>query len=511
MKLVKNFTRAMARHNFTGFMAPIELLRKPTRNFLQSRIDLQHLIEQEGISVAAGTNYDHNEYKNRMEVDIVGKILAAKSSKDPKLVADTISWVLAIPHLPTEIFVKLIDLLWTLVDLGENIEEDKLLAFSEGFNLEDNTAGTRILRRKFLEDMSWEHLGQLTYSLASKKTLSLDERVLYSFCVSKIEALVFGFPRMEEDGLGLAFQSLKSLQRSTIETTRSGSAEPKLSIGMPAYNSEKTIGYAIESILCQTYENFELLVIDDCSSDSTSEIVESYASKDDRVVLLRNPENNGAYHSRNVALSSATGALFTIHDSDDWSFPEKYEAQINDIRCRSLIANYSYYSKFGEKGLMRLPFAGSRFVNPNISSLMFRKSEVIEGIGYWYEDHVAMDSEFLDRLRSEFHGRVSDLARVDTLVRFSNSSLSGNHATGANTSLGKIYRQSTLMIWEQWMKKYSCKVYEPSMGGPRKIYRATKGQQLPDHSVVINDFQTISKELILGHLSGDVTLVLVLE
>ena len=101
-----------------------------------------------------------------------------------------------------------------------------------------------------------------------------------------------------------------------------------ISIIMAAYNAERTVGFAVESVLKQTYENFELLVINDCSTDNTRKIVEEYAEKDSRVKLITNPENLGVSLTRLEGLKQANGDWIAIIDSDDAWMPEKLEKQI---------------------------------------------------------------------------------------------------------------------------------------------------------------------------------------
>ncbi|MBR0121131.1 MAG: glycosyltransferase family 2 protein [Clostridia bacterium] len=101
-----------------------------------------------------------------------------------------------------------------------------------------------------------------------------------------------------------------------------------ISIIMATYNAEKTVGFAVDSVLKQTYENFELLVINDCSTDSTEKIVKEYAAKDARVKLITNPENLGVSLTRLEGLKQAKGNWIAILDSDDAWMPEKLEKQI---------------------------------------------------------------------------------------------------------------------------------------------------------------------------------------
>lgn len=102
----------------------------------------------------------------------------------------------------------------------------------------------------------------------------------------------------------------------------------KVSIIMAAYNAEKTIRQAIESVLAQTYSDFELLIVNDCSKDQTQAIVEEYSQRDARVRLIVNPHNMGVSHTRLNALNAATGEWIAVLDSDDAWMPEKLEKQM---------------------------------------------------------------------------------------------------------------------------------------------------------------------------------------
>lgn len=101
-----------------------------------------------------------------------------------------------------------------------------------------------------------------------------------------------------------------------------------ISIIMAAYNAEKTIEQAVSSVLNQTYPNFELLVVNDCSKDGTVELVKEIATKDSRVHLISNVRNSGVSYTRKHGLEEAKGLWIAILDSDDAWAPEKLEKQI---------------------------------------------------------------------------------------------------------------------------------------------------------------------------------------
>lgn len=99
-----------------------------------------------------------------------------------------------------------------------------------------------------------------------------------------------------------------------------------VSIIVPSYNCAKYLPDTIGSVLAQTYENWELLIVDDCSTDNTEEVVKSFG--DDRIRYLKNEQNSGAALSRNYALREAKGRWIAFLDSDDMWMPEKLEHQI---------------------------------------------------------------------------------------------------------------------------------------------------------------------------------------
>lgn len=101
-----------------------------------------------------------------------------------------------------------------------------------------------------------------------------------------------------------------------------------ISIIMAAYNAEKTIEQAIQSVLCQTYKDFELIVVDDCSTDATRKIVNRYALQDSRIKLIFNKKNSGVSYTRKHGLYEASGMWIAILDSDDAWASQKLEKQV---------------------------------------------------------------------------------------------------------------------------------------------------------------------------------------
>jgi glycosyltransferase involved in cell wall biosynthesis len=106
--------------------------------------------------------------------------------------------------------------------------------------------------------------------------------------------------------------------------------KPELSIVMPFYNTEKYIGDAVQSLLAQTYDNFELILVDDASTDGSAEVVKSL--NDSRIKLLKNEINRGIVFSRNQGMKAAVGRFIAPFDSDDLARTDKFEKQIRFLK-----------------------------------------------------------------------------------------------------------------------------------------------------------------------------------
>lgn len=125
---------------------------------------------------------------------------------------------------------------------------------------------------------------------------------------------------------------------------------PLVSVIMPAYNAERFIAEAIDSVLNQTVKNIELIVVDDCSSDGTCRIVEEYTQKDSRVKLLRNEHNLQVAQTRNRGLEICRGEYVALLDSDDLWYPTKLEKQINAAGIENADIVYCSYAIVDEAG-----------------------------------------------------------------------------------------------------------------------------------------------------------------
>ena len=120
---------------------------------------------------------------------------------------------------------------------------------------------------------------------------------------------------------------------------------------MPAYNAEKTLKQAVESILSQTYANFELIIVDDCSTDKTFDIIKELSDLDERIGYIKNAFNSGVSVSRNNGVRAARYDWIAFLDSDDCWAPNKLELQIESLRenpdCAIFFTGTAYMNEFG--------------------------------------------------------------------------------------------------------------------------------------------------------------------
>lgn len=121
-----------------------------------------------------------------------------------------------------------------------------------------------------------------------------------------------------------------------------------VSIIMPSYNTGRFISETIESVLVQTYSNWELIIVDDCSTDNTDEVVKNYLS-DDRIHYIKNEINSGAAVSRNRALREANGKWIAFLDSDDLWEPDKLNKQIAFMENNDYHFSYTNYIEIDEE------------------------------------------------------------------------------------------------------------------------------------------------------------------
>ncbi|GAA0707325.1 glycosyltransferase family 2 protein [Paraclostridium ghonii] len=124
----------------------------------------------------------------------------------------------------------------------------------------------------------------------------------------------------------------------------------KVSIITPVYNSEKFIKDTISSVLKQTYKNWEMILVDDCSTDNSEQIINEYVKKDSRFKYIKLEQNSGSAVARNRAIKEASGRFLAFLDSDDIWEPEKLDLQIKFMIDNNVGFTFTAYKIIDENG-----------------------------------------------------------------------------------------------------------------------------------------------------------------
>lgn len=130
-------------------------------------------------------------------------------------------------------------------------------------------------------------------------------------------------------------------------------SSPLVSVVVPLYNCEEFIAETLESILSQTLFDWEAILVDDCSTDGTVVVAQSYVDRDKRFRLLRQSENCGAAMARNKGLSETRGRFIAYLDSDDYWLPEKLKRQVSYMSEHDYGACFTSYETVNEDGSHR--------------------------------------------------------------------------------------------------------------------------------------------------------------
>ncbi|HFD3584761.1 TPA: glycosyltransferase family 2 protein [Enterococcus faecium] len=164
-----------------------------------------------------------------------------------------------------------------------------------------------------------------------------------------------------------------------------------ISVIIPTFNAEKSIERAVESILNQTYQDFEIIICDDCSSDRTWDILKKISKKDKRIKIYKNEKNSKSAYTRNKAISKSRGEFIMQLDDDDYCHEDRMMKQykfLNSHQNFDFVGSNAFLWDFdGIYGTLKAPevptitdlLKTSPFINP---SVMFRKSALEKVGGY---------------------------------------------------------------------------------------------------------------------------------
>lgn len=218
---------------------------------------------------------------------------------------------------------------------------------------------------------------------------------------------------------------------------------PLVSIVMPAYNSETFIHEAIQSVLNQTYQNWELLIVDDCSTDNTIQIIDSF--EDDRIHVFGLKENSGAAVARNYAIDRAQGDYMAFLDSDDLWHPEKLERQLTFMIERNIDFSSTMYANIDKNKKIfdvtrnhpTLDYNGILKYNPGNSTVMYKAKK----LGKYFIPDIKKRNDFVMWLKVIKDAKILyGLPEVLTYYRVRQDSLSSNKSNLVKYQW-KVYRK----------------------------------------------------------------------
>lgn len=224
-------------------------------------------------------------------------------------------------------------------------------------------------------------------------------------------------------------------------------SDPLVSVLMPCYNARESLPWAFGSLLAQTFQDWELVLVDDGSTDRPEEIIEQ--ARDARIRLIRLPENRGRGYARQVALDHARGELVAMLDADDWMYPARLELEVKALRRNEALALVSagmaivdasgdlvgvkHVGDGSESG----PFTGFECPAPHAPS-MFRRSAAD---GHRFDPRLT-SSEDLDFLVRMLQGRRFTILSEPLYVYSELSSVSARKAALAQRTRRVTIRRS---------------------------------------------------------------------
>lgn len=220
---------------------------------------------------------------------------------------------------------------------------------------------------------------------------------------------------------------------------------PLISVLMAVWNCENTIEAAVSSILAQTWQTLELLIVDDASTDRTWEIVQRMAARDTRIRCWRNCRNVGPYVSKNIALKAARGAFVTGHDGDDWAHPERLAHHVTHMLVEGQAlpltglkalrmqpdGTFAYFSR------ARTPFSADGFLRHAPITFMFRHTFLTQTLGFWDNVRFGGDTELSRRAQAAIGGPVQELPFVGMMCLDAPKSLTNDSDFGTRANRGR--------------------------------------------------------------------------
>ena len=229
----------------------------------------------------------------------------------------------------------------------------------------------------------------------------------------------------------------------------------KVSIIMTVYKKTPLLSVAVNSILSQTYQNLELIIVDDNSPDDAFEFLQELAMVDNRIKPLQMEKNGGTYLAKNYGVTQATGDFLAFMDSDDWTHPQRIEKQVeNLVKYPNVQGVINDYFRIDEKS--NIPYRGKGSIRMACISLLLRK-KAQEHIGFFDSLRVGADTEYIERLQAVYGESALIKDRTPNMFMTQHqSSLTGGgafHISWRSIGGNRLQYHSS---FREWHKRISC-------------------------------------------------------
>jgi hypothetical protein len=269
---------------------------------------------------------------------------------------------------------------------------------------------------------------------------------------------------------------------------------PLVSVIMPVFNGAAYLEWAVNSILDQSWTHLELIIVDDCSTDGSSELIRQLAACDPRIKALSTPTNSGPYVAKNMGLTLCRGDLITGHDADDWAHPCRIENQVKHLVAFGQPVGLGHMLRMKPSGrITKLDLPGS-FTSDGILkkcsiSALFKADFFHSRLGSWDNVRFAADSELIGRVAKAL-GHPIAYANVFTMLCLDiETSLSNRAGSAIQTGGLTGDRLEYKLAWDAWHAR---------IGPDSTFLPLNQGRRYFDAPIAMQNQRMLSMEL-LGH------------
>lgn len=197
----------------------------------------------------------------------------------------------------------------------------------------------------------------------------------------------------------------------------------KISVPMPVYNADKYLDKAIQSILTQTFRDFEFIIVDDCSTDNSWEIIRRYAKQDRRIIALRNKNHLRTTKTLNRGLSIARGKYIARMDADDWSYPQRLKEQFDFMEAHPKVGVSGSAIEVCDERLQTLNIRRYPKTDKQARKIIFRYSPFAHPVTIWrasimrkvggYNESIPLSQDLDLYFRI---GKICEFANLDSVL-----------------------------------------------------------------------------------------------